>query len=169
MRNNLFGGVFLIILIPVINACGIYNFSGAALPPEVKSVTVQTFPNEANLVVPTLSQTFSEKLKDKFLRETNLQYKNHNGDLKFSGAITQYSVSPAAVQANERAGLSKLQIAIQVKYENKVEPANNFERTFSAYENFDSNRNLSEVEDRLIEKITDQLVVDIFNASINNW
>ena len=42
-----------------------YSFSGASIPPEAKTVSVEYFQNNASLAPPTLSQTFTEALRDK--------------------------------------------------------------------------------------------------------
>lgn len=152
----------------MMQACS-YSFQGSALSSDIKSVSIATFPNEASLVVPTLSQTFSESLRDRFIRETNLNLVSRNGDIEFEGAITNYNVSAAAVQENDQASLSRLTIAIKVKYTNNLDESVNFEKTFSSSENFDANQNLSSVEDQLIEIILDRIIQDIFNASVNNW
>ena len=44
-----------------------------------------------------------------------------------------------------------------------------FNRTFSAYEDYDSTQLLTEVEGTLIPVIVDKIVTDIFQASASNW
>ena len=44
-----------------------------------------------------------------------------------------------------------------------------FNRTFTAFEDYESTRLLSEVEGELIPQIVDKLVTDIFQASASNW
>ena len=153
----------------VLTGCGVYSFSGTALSSEVKTVSIETFPNNANLVVPTLSQTFTEKLRQKFLEDTNLELVEQGGDLVFSGEITRYEVSPEVIQGGQQASLSKLTIAIRTKYDNNVNADNNFDRSFSHYETFRQSQSLDQVEDRLIREITDKIIQDIFNQSVNNW
>ncbi len=164
------GFLIILLIIPLsIGGCGTYSFSGAAISEEVKTVTIQNFPNNADLVVPTLSQTFTEKLKQKFLRDTRLELVSQGGDLVFSGSITRYDVSPEVVQDDRKENLSKLAITIQTKYTNKVNPDQNFEQAFTQDERFESNKSLSSIEDQLIQNITDRITENIFNKSVNNW
>ena len=44
-----------------------------------------------------------------------------------------------------------------------------FEQTFSRYEDYDSNLDLSAVEKELSDKIVEMLVEDIFNQAFVNW
>ena len=72
-------------------------------PSEVKSVSINPFENVATLAPTVLSNTLTEALKDKFSSETNLIPLNSDSDLIFSGLITNYSINPIAIQADETA------------------------------------------------------------------
>lgn len=164
--------VVLSALIPMVfwlTGCGVYSFSGAALSSEVETVTVQRFPNNADLVNPDLSQLFTQKLRQKILQDTNLELVDQGGDLVFSGNIQSYKVSAAVVRRGQQATTSELTIGIKTNYENRVDPKSNFDQVFSSGETFDQSRRLNEVEDELVDDITDNIIRDIFNQSVNNW
>ncbi len=158
-----------LILMASLSSCGIYSFTGASIPPEARTFSVSYFPNNAQLVQPTLSQRFTEALQDKFLRQTNLRLVEGIGDLHFEGSITGYTTAPAAISGDDRAALNRLTITVRVKFINEFEPDNDFERSFSRYWDYDSNRSLSEIEDEAITIITEALVEDIFNQAVVNW
>lgn len=165
--------LYIIILIALcipFSACtGGYSFTGADISADTKTFTVELFPNHASLVQPTLSNVFTETLKDKFLSQTNLQLVNDGGDLYFEGEITSYSVSAQAYQGNETAALTRLTIGVKVKFTNNIEPKKSFESSFSRYADFESSQNLSAVEGDLMQQICDEIVDDIFNKSVANW
>ena len=46
---------------------------------------------------------------------------------------------------------------------------NNVDQSFSAYQDFDSNEMLTDVQEQLCQEITDQLIELIFNATLGNW
>jgi hypothetical protein len=94
---------------------------------------------------------------------------DRSGDLNLEGAITQYAVQPVAIQGNETAALNRLTIVVSVKFTNKTDPKQNWETTFSRYQDYSSAFNLSSVQDGLITDITAELVQDIFNKSVVNW
>ena len=57
--------IFFLLLLVSISGCRIgYSFSGASISPEMKTISVQFFANQAPLFQPTLSTTFTESLKD---------------------------------------------------------------------------------------------------------
>ena len=146
-----------------------YSFTGASISPLVKTYTVEGFPNRAKQINPTLSDYLAEELRDKFTHQTSLDYANNGGDLEFGGSITGYDVKPISVTSSDEAAQNRLTVKINVKFTNNLDHDQDFENEFSAYADFDSDLNLSDVEDDLVEEIITQIVDDIFNKSVANW
>ena len=162
--------VLLFAVAGLVPSCKIsYSFTGANLSPDIKTFTVYYFPNRAKLVNPTLSQTFTEDLRSKLQRQTSLDEVQDNGDLQFEGQITNYEVRPMSIQKGDLAAQNRLTITVKLKYMNNKDPEQNFEQSFSAFEDFDSTSSLSSVEDSLVPEIIKKLTEDIFNATIANW
>ncbi|MGQ8336345.1 LptE family protein [Sunxiuqinia sp. A32] len=154
----------------IFTACKIsYSFTGASISPDVKTFTVYYIPNRARLVNPNLSQQLTEALQDKLLRQTSLDQLEESGDLEFEGQITNYDTRPMNIKEGDLAAQTRLTVTVKVKYTNNKNHDDDWEKSFSAYEDFDSNQILSDVEDSLMEEILEKLTEDIFNASIANW
>lgn len=146
-----------------------YSFTGGSVPPEAKTVSVQYFQNNASLAPPTLSQTFTEALKDKLSSQTRLSLINKGGDLSFEGSVTGYSTGPIAIQSSDQAALNRLTITVNVKYTCMFDEKKNFEQSFTRYADYTSDQNIASIEDQLTREINEQLVQDIFNRALNNW
>jgi hypothetical protein len=145
------------------------SLSGATIPPEAKTISVGFFANNTTLGAPSLSQRFTEKLRDMVSQQTNLALMKQNGDLRFDGYIADYNVSPVAIQSNDQASLNRLTISVKVTYVNKFEASKNFEQTFTRFADYKSNQSISAVEPDLVTEIYRQLTEDIFNRAFNNW
>lgn len=159
-----------VILTMVLSSCKVnYSFTGASIPPEVKSINIKYFPNNAPLVEPTLSQKLTDALRDKFTNETSLTIVNDGGDLILEGSIIGYRTRPLAIQEGDQAALNRLTIRLDVTYTNTFDDNMSFESTFERYSDYSSDQNLSEVQDALIDEINEMLVVDIFNKAVINW
>ena len=153
-----------------LQSCGIYSFTGASISPDVKTVQVTDFPNYAQLINPALEQTFTIGLQDLFLNQTNLSLVNSNGDLQFEGEITEYRVTPSANTGNSTAAQNRLTIAVKVRFYNNKDEEQNFEKTFSHYQDFDANKDLSgSFEDALVQIILERIFENIFNDAVANW
>ncbi len=164
----------MIALIPT--GCGIYSFSGASISPDIKTISILNFPNEATLGPSTMSVTFTEKIKDYFQQNTNLAIVDDNGDLQIEGYIADYRVTPVAASASQNqnqgdfASLTRVTIEVFASYVNTQNDEFDFERKFSFFVDFDQNStDLSSSEQQFVEEIFDQIIFDIFNASVANW
>ena len=147
-----------------------YSFTGASISPQVKTISIAYFSNNASFEVPTLSRSLTDALRDYFTSQTNLVLVNRNGDLNIEGAITDYSFRPMAIQGNETAAMNRLSITITVKFSNTKNEKQNFDNiSFTRYRDYQSSLSLSSIQDGLIKEINDELVQDVFNKSVVNW
>ncbi|HCN84608.1 MAG TPA: hypothetical protein DIT07_13460 [Sphingobacteriaceae bacterium] len=160
----------IIPLLLISQACGLYSFTGASIPTEMKTVSIQFFENGAPLVVPYLSQQFTEALKERIRNQTKLSLIRTDADANFEGRITDYNIRPTAIQGNDRAGLLRLTITVNVKYTNTLKPDLGFEQSFSRSKEFSiQTRSQQAQEPELISDINAQLTEDIFNRAFANW
>ncbi len=146
-----------------------YSLSGATIPPEAKTISVGFFTNNTTLGAPSLSQRFTEKLRDMVSSQTNLGLVRQNGDLQFEGSITDYNISPVAIQSTDLAGSNRLTITVNVKYSNKFDAGKNFEQSFTRFADYKSSESINSKEAELVTEIYRQLTEDIFNRAFNNW
>ncbi|NUM32495.1 MAG: hypothetical protein HUU47_09270 [Bacteroidetes bacterium] len=147
---------------------GCYTFQGASIPPDVSTFSVSFFENKAATVNPSLSNTVTEKLKDK-MNNTRLNFARENGDFNFSGYISEYNVEPISMQGDANTTKNRLKISIQVKFECSKHPEKNFEQQFSNFKDFDANLNFTSIEAQLVKEVTDLIIQEIFNKAAVNW
>ena len=133
------------------------------------TVSVQYFQNRAPLVQPGLSQELTDALIDKCKAQTNLANVNGIGDVNFEGEISDYNTRPLTVAADAQAAMNRFSITVKVKFTNSVDPELSFEQSFTRYEDYNSNLDLSQVEKELSTKIMEMIVEDIFNQAFVNW
>jgi hypothetical protein len=159
----------LLIVTAVLGSCTVkYSFSGASTT-GLKTMSIQYFQNRASLVQPALSQNLTEALIDKCKAQTNLKLVNEVADASFEGEITEYKTATQTISGDARAAVNRFTISVKVRYTNAVSPENSYEQTFSRYEDYDSNLDLSQVEESLSTKIIELLIEDIFNKAFVNW
>ena len=161
----------LVLVLTFLSACSVinYSFSGTSIQPDVKSVTINYFDYTALRVNPSLSNDLTEALKDKFRKMTRLEQIDEDGDLEITGAVSGYDVKATAVTANEVAAQNRLTVTVKITYNNKKYPEEDFEKSFSAYADYDSTQSLDAVESSLCEEIVEKLCEDILNATVANW
>lgn len=152
--------------------CGVsvkYSLSGASIPPDARTFSVAYFPNNATMVSPILSSTMTDALVDIFTRRTRLMQIDDGGDFAFEGEIVNYTSTTASVSSDDYALQNRLTITVKVRFTSALDESQSWNKTFSAYEDYDSSLLLTEVEGELIPQIVDKLATDIFMASASNW
>lgn len=171
MRKQVF---FLIILLSVglFKSCTInYSFTGASIPIEAKTFTVRDVKNVALTINPNLAVDLQQALTDKLLSQTRLNSVSYDGDLLYDITITGYDVKPIAISGGQEsvAAENRLTVRVKVSFKNRYDEEAEFEKSFSQFADYESSQNLTDVEDGLVETIIENLIIDIFNASVANW
>ena len=162
---------FLLVLLIALtlNSCGPYNFTGTGKI-DAKTFQVNYFQNNAPLVQPGIERTFTLKLQDIIQNQTNLNLVRTNGDLTYEGEITNYTITPMAATADLTAAQNRLTITVNVRYTNKNNEKDNFEKPFSFYYDYPGTQqligsSLTTALDIIFERITQ----DVFNESLAKW
>ena len=149
--------------------------TGASISPDVKTISIQTFYNNASLGPSNMSVLFTERIKDYFQQNTSLTLVDGNGDLQLDGYIDNYTITPVGANAsgnNQTADISeqtRIKITVYATYINTKDGTFDFEKNFSFFRDFDQNTDLSANEQAFVEEIFEQIIIDIFNASVANW
>jgi hypothetical protein len=172
MKNKRLFGVLLTISVFILICPGCYTLKSASIPPELKTINIGFFENNAQLVVSNLSQQFTEALKERIRSTTRLSIVTGEGDARMTGAITDYRIAPISIQANNNnvapiAGASVLSITVNVKFVYDANKKLDFDQSFTKTMNFTGD--ISSQEQSLILAINKQLIDDIFNKAFNNW
>jgi hypothetical protein len=163
--------LIFILAVMVWSGCS-YKFNGASIPVDMKTVTVRFFENNAPLVVPNLSQQFTEDLKERIRTQSRLSITQNDGQAIFEGRITGYDIKPIAIQDNAApvAGANRLTITVSVKYTNELDPKQSFDESFSAFVDFTlAGQSLQSQEQSLIKRVNMQLSENIFNRAFAQW
>jgi hypothetical protein len=123
-----------------------------------------------------MTAMFTEMIKDYYQQNTNLSIVDDNGDLQIDGYIANYQISPVSANASggnsgvDYSSLSRITITVFASYINTQDDQFDFERRFSFYRDYDqANDDLAANEQEFVEEIFDQIILDIFNASVANW
>ena len=162
---------FLSLFLALLSAggCWFYSFSGTSIQADVHTICIEPVVNNAMKVNPSLANQLHEALCDKYKRLTKLQQVEEEGDLYVLATVESYQVAATAITSDEVAALNRLTITVKVKFVNEKYPEDNFEKSFAAYEDYDSNNSLDSVEAALCDAIVEKIVEDIFNATVANW
>lgn len=160
-----------IVLLLLLSGCAIsYKFNGASIDySTTHSISIADFPNMAALVYPPLSNDLSEGIRDLFARQTRLEILRKNGDLELEGEITGYDIAQMAIAADSYASETKLTITVRVRFTNNKAPEESFEKSYTAFQTFDANKLLTDVQDELCAIMITEIAENIYNDTVAKW
>jgi outer membrane lipopolysaccharide assembly protein LptE/RlpB len=159
----------LILMILLFSGCSVYNFTGTGKI-DANTFQVNYFQNTSELIEPGIERTFTQRLQNLIMNQTNLNLVNSGGDLVYEGEIVGYNISPMTATADQRAAQNRLTIRVNVRFSNKKKETDDFEKQFSFYYDYPATEQL--VGSRLteaLEVIFERITQDIFNDSLAKW
>ena len=169
----------LLVAIGLTSGCGIYSMSGISIDyDKTKTISISNMYNDATLGPVNMPQTFTNMIRDYYQQNTNLVLVDNDteGDLQIEGGIVSFRTNPVSPQSSgsntigDTAAQTRLTISVKITYINTQDDTFNFEnKSFSFFRDFDSNLNLTTIENQLVDEIFEQIILDIFNASVANW
>ena len=170
MKKLLTYGVIFLVLISQYSCFTMkYSTTGASIPVEAETVSVQFFENRAPLVEATLSQRVTDELKDYIQANSRLILINGIGDLDFEGEITGYDSRPTSVTAGDIAANSRFTISVKVRYSNSFDSSKDWELSFSRFEDYPNTQTFEDAQAAYTEDILKLLIEDIYNKAFVNW
>lgn len=155
----------------IISSCGIsYKLNNAKLDYSIyKTIAIGDFQNRAALVYPPLYQEFNDKLKNAYANQTRLQIVPQNGDYNIEGAIVGYSLQQLAVGSDGFSAQTRLIMSVNVRFSNTKNSQEDFDRNFSAQKEFPASTSFESVQAQLVTEMVDEIVDQIFNATVASW
>lgn len=160
-----------IVLLVAAQACSVsYKFNGASIDySKTKTIQIDEFPIRSSFVWGPMGPLFNNALKDEYANHTHLTQVKRNGDLHLSGEITQYAQRNKSVSSEGYSAQTELSITVNVRFTNNANHNEDFERSFTASQSYETTRSLSSVQEELVTQICEDLVDQIFNATVANW
>ena len=147
-----------------------YKFNGASIDyTKTKTIQIADFPIRSSYVWGPMGPLFNNELKDMFANHTRLSQVKRNGDMKIEGEITQYQQRNKSVSAEGYSAQTELTMTVNVRFTNNANHSEDFERTFSASQSYETTLTLNAVQEELVAQMCKDLCDQIFNATVANW
>ena len=155
----------------LLSACSVsYKFNGASIDyTKTKTIQIKDFPIRSAYVWGPMASIFNNELRDIFGKQTKLIQVKRNGDLQIEGEITQYQQRNKSVSADGYSAQTELSMTVNVRFTNTKKHDEDFERTFTATQSYESTQNLNSVQEELVTQMTQDICDQIFNATVANW
>ncbi len=155
----------------ILSSCSIsFSLNGSSINYDlVKTISIEKFPIRCAYVWSPMEGMFYSSLSDEYANKTKLQVLQRNGDLQLSGEITEYSQLNKSISSDGYSAQTQLKMTVNVRFVNNSNHEEDFEKQFSATAEYDSSQQLTAVQEELVQQMIDDIVDQIFNATVANW
>ena len=164
----------LFILLFLLTSCWPVSVSlidKGSMPEEWKTFSVKTLNNKAPNAPLSYSPNLTEQIKDGIQNNTRLQLntQSNKAEIIIEGSVNNYNLSPIALQEGDNAAKNRLTISTQFTIFIEKPEESIMKLTSTRFADYDSNTDLSSVENQLLDEINEQIVQDVINKLLSNW
>lgn len=162
--------VMPVVLLMLLTACSIsYKFTGTSINYDlIKSIQIDKLANRAPYGWAPMEAMLNNKLQDVYANQTRLKLVKRAGDLQIAGEILSYDQFNKGISADGFASQVQLKMTVNIRFEN-AKTNERWEKQFSATSQYDSNQQLTAVQERLVTEMINDICDQIFNATVADW
>lgn len=145
-----------------------YSLHDVSIPDSIKTVRIIPLENKARYVNPRLSQSLTDKLRQKIVGQTRLtQTNSDNADWEISGFINDYSVSTSGI-SQQQSSINRLNVSVHITL---LKRKGNDQKEYDVSHSFDfsANKTLQAAEAELSDRIVRDMTDEIFNHIFSDW
>ena len=159
-----------VVLLTLLTACSIsYKFTGTTINYDlIKSIQIDKLVNRAPYGWAPMEAMLNNKLQDVYANQTRLKLVKRAGDLHIAGEIVSYDQFNKGISADGYASQVQLRMTVNIRFENS-KTNERWEKQFSATSQYDSNQQLTAVQERLVTEMIKDICDQIFNATVADW
>lgn len=152
-----------------IHLTGCYSFSGASVPPHLKTIAIPLFDDQSGFGEPGLRERFTNKLVERFTGDNTLEVADRlNADSMIEGTILTVRDDPAVVAQGETVTKRRITITVKAAFHDLTMKKKMWEKQLSNWGDYELGSGPAQRDDGLTAAI-DKLTEDIVLATVSGW
>jgi hypothetical protein len=151
------------------NACN-YSFTGASIPPHLKSISIPIFADRSGSGEFDLGDQLTKQVIQNFIEDNSLTVTDRlNSDSMLEGTIVSYNDSPSVVSGGENVTTRRITLTVKAAFKDLVKKKTLFERNFSNYGDYATGGDITTVRKTAIKTAIERISEDILLGVVSNW
>jgi len=147
-----------------------YSFTGASVPPHLKTIAIPVFDDQSGYGRATLREELTNKIVERFILDNTLKIADKStANSLLEGVIVSVQDNPVVVGTGERVVKSRITITVRVSFYDMVKRTKVWERTFSNWGEYELEGNIQNNLQLGIKQAIEKLSEDILLATVANW
>lgn len=142
-----------------------------SMPEEWKTFSINTLENNAPNAPISYPSLLADDIRDGIQNNTRLKLSTtvNSGEIRIDGVISSYIISPIAMQPGDNSAKNRLTITSNYKILILAPKEQEMQVSCSRFADYNSDQDLTNVENELLKEINKQIVQDIINKLLSNW
>jgi hypothetical protein len=146
-----------------------YSFTGASVPPHLKTISIPIVEDQSGYGDPTLRTTFSQQLLSRFVNDNTLQPADRNtADSILEGVITSVKDAPAVVEGGDQVAQRRITVTAHVTFRDLKLRKKMWEKDFTQWGDYPSGGGLTQRNAGVTEAVR-KITEDILNETVAGW
>jgi len=142
--------------------CGVYSFSGSALPSDIKTVFIPLFENKTPEF--GIDRQITDLLVAAIIKDNTLKIAGAgNADARLTGSLLRVEDRAGQYNQNEQASDYRVTLEVKVLFEDVKKRKTLWEETFTEWGSY------SETRDEGISQAVGKIAADILNRTASGW
>jgi hypothetical protein len=146
-----------------------YSFKGGSVPPHLKTIAIPIIEDQSAYGDPTLRDSFTRQLVDRFTNDNTLQLTDRNtADSMLEGVVTDVKDAPLVLQGNEQVAQRRITVTVRMTFQDLKLRKKVWEKSFSSWGDYPSGGGLTQRSEGTAEAVK-KLTEDILNETVAGW
>jgi hypothetical protein len=145
-----------------------YSFKGGSVPPHLKTIAIPIMEDQSGYGDPTLRDSFTKQLVDRFTNDNTLQLTDRNtSDSMLEGVITDVK-DTALPLGSEQVAQRRITITVRMTFQDLKLRKKVWEKSFNSWGDYPSGGGLTQRNDGVKDAVS-KLTEDILNDTVAGW
>ena len=146
-----------------------YSFTGASVPPHLKTIAIPIVEDQSGFGDPTLRDQFSQQLQQRFLNDATLQPSDRtNADSMLEGVITGVRDVPVVVEGGDQVSKRRVTVTAHMIFRDLKLRKKVWEKDFTQWGDYQSGGGPTQRSGGITEALR-KITEDILNETVAGW
>jgi hypothetical protein len=146
-----------------------YSFTGASVPPHLKTVAIPLVDDQSGFGEAGLREDFTRELTNLFISDNSIRVADRStADAILSGSIVSVSDAPSMVQQGEQVSQRRISMSVKFAFQDMKLRRKIWDKTFSNWGDYESGGGPSQRDVGLQEAIR-KLSEDVLLETVSGW
>jgi hypothetical protein len=171
MHRGAVAAMFLAAALVLANIAGCaYSFTGASVPPHLKTVAIPLVEDQSGFGEPGLRELVTTELTNLFISDNSLEVADRGqADSILEGAITTVSDAPAVIQQGEQVSKRRITVTARFAYQDMKLRKKVWEKNFSTWGDYESSGGGPSQRQAGLQEAIRKLTEDVLLETVSGW